>query len=45
MRIISFITDPPVVDKILRHIQWHPGEPLVPYVRPPPVLMVAESPA
>jgi hypothetical protein len=27
MRIISFITDPLVVDKILRHIQWHPGEP------------------
>ena len=25
MRIISFITDPPVVDKILRHIRWHHG--------------------
>jgi hypothetical protein len=24
---LSFITDPLVVDKILRHIQWHPGEP------------------
>ena len=44
MRIISFITDPPVVDKILRHIQWHPGDPLIPYIRPPPeMLKVAES--
>ena len=44
MRIISFITDPPVVDKILRHIQWPPGEPLVPYIRPPPeMLKVAEQ--
>ncbi len=39
-----FITDPPVVDKILRHIQWHPGDPLIPYIRPPPeMLKVAES--
>lgn len=44
MRIISFVTDPPVVDNILRHIQWHPGEPLVPYIRPPPeMLKVAET--
>ena len=25
--ILSFITDPPVVNKILRHVAWHPGEP------------------
>ena len=44
MRIISFITDPPVVDKILQHIEWHPGEPLIPCIRPPPeMLKVAES--
>ena len=44
VRIISFITDPPVVDKILRHIKWHPGQPSVPYIRPPPEIpKVAES--
>ncbi len=29
MQILSFITDPPVVDKILRHIKWYPGEPIL----------------
>jgi len=46
MRIISFITDPPEMDRILRHIKWQPGELLVPYIRPPPeILKVAESPS
>ena len=45
MRILAFITDPPVVDKILRHVGWHPGEPAPDLIRAPPaVLKVAESP-
>ncbi len=44
MQIISFITDPPVVDKILRHLKWRPGEALLPSGRSPPAeLKVAES--
>lgn len=39
MRIISFITDPPVVDKILRHIEWHSGKQMAPYIRPPPKML------
>jgi len=49
MRILAFITDPPVVDKILRHVGWHPGEPAPDLIRAPPgrpsaMLKVAESP-
>ncbi len=44
MQIISFITDSPVVDKILRHLKWRPGEVLLPNGRSPPAeLKVAES--
>ena len=44
MQILSFITDPPVVDRILRHLKWQPGEALLPNGRSPPaVLKVAES--
>jgi len=39
MRIISFITKPSAVDKILRHIRWHPGKQLAPYIRPPPEML------
>jgi hypothetical protein len=46
MRILSFITDPPVVDRILRHVGWRPGQPAPDLIRaPPPVLKVAESPS
>jgi hypothetical protein len=49
MRILAFITDPPLVDKILRHLGWHPGEPAPDLIRAPPatspaMLKVAESP-
>jgi len=45
MRILSFITEPPVVDRILRHVGWRPGQPAPDLIRaPPPVLKVAESP-
>ncbi|MFC1500729.1 hypothetical protein ACFL6T_06925 [Candidatus Zixiibacteriota bacterium] len=44
MQIISFITDPPVVDNILRHLKWRPGEAFLPNGRSPPAeLKVAES--
>ncbi len=44
MQIISFITDPPVIDRILRHLKWQPGEALLTSGRSPPaVLKVAES--
>ena len=44
MQIISFITDSPVVDKILRHLKWRPGEAFLPNGRSPPAeLKVAES--
>ncbi len=44
MHIISFITDPPVVDRILQHLKWRPGEALLPCGRSPPVILqVAES--
>ena len=36
MQIISFITDPTVIDKILRHIGWKHQDPLPPRYRPPP---------
>ena len=39
MRIISFITKPSAVDKILRHIRWHPGKQLAPYIRTPPEML------
>jgi len=43
MRILSFITDPLVVDRILRHVGWHPGEPAPDLIRAPPAtLKVAE---
>jgi hypothetical protein len=40
---------PRVVDKILRHVGWHPGEPAPNLIRAPPatpraMLKVAESP-
>ncbi len=45
MRIHSFITDPPIVDRILRHVGWRPGEPAPDLIRvPPAVLKVAEAP-
>ena len=45
MYIISFITDLPVIDKILRHLKWKPGESLVTSSRSPPELLaVAECP-
>jgi len=45
MRIIAFITDPMVVDKILRHLKWRPGQPAPSRSRAPPrALKVAESP-
>jgi len=44
LRIISFITDPPVVDRILRHLKWRPGDALLPGSRSPPAMLaVAES--
>lgn len=44
MQILSFITDPPVIDRILRHVKWRPGEALPPCGRSPPdMLKVAES--
>ena len=46
MGILSFITEPGVVDRILRHVGWRHGEPLPGVIRPPPsVLLVAESPS
>jgi len=46
MQILSFITEPQVVDRILRHVGWRHGAPLPGVIRPPPpVLKVAESPA
>ena len=43
MRILSFITDPLVVDRILRHVGWRPGEPAPGLIRAPPAtLKVAE---
>jgi hypothetical protein len=46
MHILSFITEPGVVDRILRHVGWRHGEPQPGVIRPPPpVLKVAESPA
>ena len=46
MHILSFITDPPVVDRILQHVGWRHGASLPGVIRPPPeVLKVAESPA
>ena len=45
MDILSFITDPPIVDRILRHLKWRPGESLVTSSRSPPELLaVAECP-
>jgi len=45
MHVISIITDPPVVDRILRHLKWKPGESLVTSSRSPPELLaVAECP-
>ena len=45
MRILSVLTDPPVVDRILRHVGWRPGDPAPDLIRAPPaVLKVAESP-
>ena len=44
MYIISFITDVPVIDRILRHLKWKPGDALEPGSRSPPELLaVAES--
>ena len=44
MYIVSFITEPRVVDRILRHLKWRHREPLSGTIRPPPtVLKVAES--
>jgi hypothetical protein len=46
MRILAFITEPPVVDRILRHVGWRPGQPAPDLIRAPPtVLKVAESPS
>jgi len=46
MHILSFITEPPVVDRILRHVGWRHGASLPGVIRPPPeILKVAESPA
>jgi len=46
MGILSFITEPQVVDRILQHVGWRHGETLPGVIRPPPeVLKVAESPA
>ena len=43
MHILSFITEPGVVDRILRHVGWRHGQPLPGVIRSPPaVLMVAE---
>jgi len=39
MHIISFITDLPVIDRILRHLKWRPGESLVTSSRSPPELL------
>jgi hypothetical protein len=42
--IISFITELSVIDRILRHLKWRPGESLVASSRSPPnLLAVAES--
>jgi len=44
MHVISFITDPPVVDRILCHLRWRPGDALLPGSRSPPAMLaVAES--
>jgi hypothetical protein len=44
MHIIGFITDPPVVDRILQHLKWRPGDAFEPGSRSPPEqLAVAES--
>lgn len=44
MGIISFITELSVIDKILRHLKWRPGDALEPGSRSPPELLaVAES--
>jgi len=44
MHIISFITELSVIDRILRHLKWRPGESLVTSSRSPPELLaVAES--
>ena len=44
MRIISFITELSVIDRILRHLKWRPGRALEPGSRSPPELLaVAES--
>jgi len=46
MHLLSFITEPGVVDRILRHVGWRHGAPLPGVIRPPPeILKVAESPA
>jgi hypothetical protein len=46
MRILSVLTDPPVVDRILRHVGWRPGQPAPDLIRaPPPVPKVGESPS
>jgi len=46
MGILSFITEPQVVDRILQHVGWRHGASLPGVIRPPPeVLKVAESPA
>jgi len=38
MRVVAFIEDPPVVEKILRHIgQWEEGEALALRTHDPPV--------
>ena len=44
MGIISFITELSVIDRILRHLKWRPGDALEPGSRSPPELLaVAES--
>ena len=38
MRIVAFITDPMVVDMILRHLKWKPGQPAPTNIRAPPMM-------
>jgi len=45
MHILSFITDPPVVDRILRHLKWRPGDALEPGSRSPPELLAVAEPS
>ncbi len=44
MGILSFITDPGVVDRILRHLKWRGGEPLPGTIRAPSVVLKVAEP-